>query len=248
MRYPRCRFGQDQAGGLDTVDAGHADVHQDHIGVQEPCLGLREHDPTPLVTTSPNLPGTAWIISQLSTRDGRFAFVGRPPGSLIDRLCSSVPPGPRAASLRREHSRSVSLSTATRVGPTMSRQPVLALPVDRGRLAARAVSAAHRRNGLAGPPPRRLIHTAMRPRRITPPAVVVLLAAGAQQRGPQFGPPVADLVAVPGGGDQACVAEGEQVAETPAGLSPVIAASAVVDWGWSKAGQDTGAGMAEQPA
>ena len=35
-------------------------------------------------------------------------------------------------------------------------QPVLAVPVDRGRLAARAVGAAHRRDRLAGPPPRRL--------------------------------------------------------------------------------------------
>src|ERR1022692_1202094 len=32
-------------------------------------------------------------------------------------------------------------------------QPVLAIPVDRGRLAARAGSAAHRRDRLAGPPP-----------------------------------------------------------------------------------------------
>src|SRR5262249_56992392 len=32
-------------------------------------------------------------------------------------------------------------------------QPVLALPVDRGRLAARAVGTAHRRHRLAGPPP-----------------------------------------------------------------------------------------------
>jgi hypothetical protein len=35
-------------------------------------------------------------------------------------------------------------------------QPVLGIPVDRERMAARAVSAAHRRDGLAGPPPRRL--------------------------------------------------------------------------------------------
>jgi hypothetical protein len=35
-------------------------------------------------------------------------------------------------------------------------QPVLALPVDRGGLAARTVRAAHRRNHLAGPPLRRL--------------------------------------------------------------------------------------------
>jgi hypothetical protein len=34
--------------------------------------------------------------------------------------------------------------------------------VDRGRLAARPVSAAHRRSHLAGPPPRRLMHPAPR--------------------------------------------------------------------------------------
>jgi hypothetical protein len=37
-----------------------------------------------------------------------------------------------------------------------ARQPVLAVPVDRGRLAGRAVGAAHPRRRLAGPPPRRL--------------------------------------------------------------------------------------------
>ncbi|MFI5062808.1 MAG: ABC transporter permease subunit [Streptosporangiales bacterium] len=45
-------------------------------------------------------------------------------------------------------------------------QPVLALPVDRGRLAARAVRAAHRRDRLAGPPPGRV--TAQRARRRSP--------------------------------------------------------------------------------
>ncbi len=47
-------------------------------------------------------------------------------------------------------------------------QPVLAIPVDPGRLAARAVSAAHRGNGLAGPPPRHLTPPAMRPLRVLP--------------------------------------------------------------------------------
>jgi hypothetical protein len=55
---------------------------------------LREHYLTPLLTASFNLPGTAWIISQWSTRDGRFAFAGHPPGSLLNQFCSSVPPGP----------------------------------------------------------------------------------------------------------------------------------------------------------
>jgi ABC-2 family transporter protein len=55
---------------------------------------LREHYLTPLVTTNPNVPGTAWIISQWWTKDGRFAFAGNPPGNLLNQFCSSVPPGP----------------------------------------------------------------------------------------------------------------------------------------------------------
>ena len=54
---------------------------------------LREHYLTPLVTTSLNLPGTstAWIISQWSTKDGRFAFAGDPPLNLLNQFCSSNP-------------------------------------------------------------------------------------------------------------------------------------------------------------
>jgi hypothetical protein len=54
---------------------------------------LRWHYLAPLVTRNPSLPGSAWILSQYSTRDGRFAFAGFPPGNLLDRYCSSVPPG-----------------------------------------------------------------------------------------------------------------------------------------------------------
>ena len=55
---------------------------------------LREHYLTPLVTSINFLPGasTAWTISQWSTKDGRFAFAGNPPGSLVNQFCSSVPP------------------------------------------------------------------------------------------------------------------------------------------------------------
>ena len=57
---------------------------------------LREHYLAPLVTTSNNfnLPGagTAWTISQWSTKDGRFAFAGgNPPLNLINQFCSSLP-------------------------------------------------------------------------------------------------------------------------------------------------------------
>jgi ABC-type transport system involved in multi-copper enzyme maturation permease subunit len=54
---------------------------------------LREHYLTPLATTSLNLPGTAWVISQWSAKDGRFTFAGNPPNSLINQFCSSLAAG-----------------------------------------------------------------------------------------------------------------------------------------------------------
>ncbi len=60
---------------------------------------LREHYLTPLVTSSPNVPGTAWIISQWWTKGGRFAFAGNPPLSLLNQFCSSPPPGPGKPSM-----------------------------------------------------------------------------------------------------------------------------------------------------
>jgi hypothetical protein len=40
---------------------------------------LREHYLTPLLTSNPNVPGTAWIMSQWWTKGGTFAFAGFPP-------------------------------------------------------------------------------------------------------------------------------------------------------------------------
>jgi hypothetical protein len=54
---------------------------------------LREHYLTPLATAGPNPPGTAWIISQWFTKDGRFAFAGNPPASLLNQFCSSLTAG-----------------------------------------------------------------------------------------------------------------------------------------------------------
>jgi hypothetical protein len=55
---------------------------------------LREHYLTPLVSSSANLPGTAWIIGQWWTRHGRFAFAGDPPGRLLNKFCNfGQPPG-----------------------------------------------------------------------------------------------------------------------------------------------------------
>jgi len=48
---------------------------------------LREHYLTPLVTSDSNVPGTTWITGQWWTKDGRFAFAGDPPASLINQ-CS----------------------------------------------------------------------------------------------------------------------------------------------------------------
>jgi hypothetical protein len=57
---------------------------------------LREHYLAPLATSNLNfnLPGlgTAWTLGQWSTKDGRFAFAGNPPDSLVNQFCSSVPP------------------------------------------------------------------------------------------------------------------------------------------------------------
>jgi hypothetical protein len=49
---------------------------------------LREHYLTPLVTGSPSVPGTAWLLGQSWTKDGRFVFSGNPPLSLINRFCN----------------------------------------------------------------------------------------------------------------------------------------------------------------
>jgi hypothetical protein len=53
---------------------------------------LREHYLTPLVSSDANVPGTAWIIGQWWTKDGRFAFAGNPPLSLVNQC--SFPQGP----------------------------------------------------------------------------------------------------------------------------------------------------------
>jgi hypothetical protein len=52
---------------------------------------LRQHYLTPLVTTAVSLPGasTAWVISQWSTLNGRFAYAGDPPLNLVNQYCGS---------------------------------------------------------------------------------------------------------------------------------------------------------------
>jgi hypothetical protein len=62
-------------------------------------LYLREHYLTPLLTSNPNVPGTAWIISNWSARHGKFAYAGNPPDILLNRFCSSLPAGPGKAGI-----------------------------------------------------------------------------------------------------------------------------------------------------
>ena len=55
-------------------------------------LFLRRHYAAPLITTNPNVPGSAWVYSQWWTKDGRFAFAGRPPDNLLRHLCRASGP------------------------------------------------------------------------------------------------------------------------------------------------------------
>ena len=54
---------------------------------------LRPNYMTPVVTSNLNVPGSAWVMSQWWTKDGKFAFAGPPSQSLLDRYCPSGPVG-----------------------------------------------------------------------------------------------------------------------------------------------------------
>ncbi|MGH3156185.1 MAG: ABC transporter permease subunit, partial [Streptosporangiaceae bacterium] len=63
------------------------------------ALYLREHYMTPLLTSRLNLPGSAWIVNQWYTKDGKYAFSTRGSQmiSALQRACPSYG-GPRAVS------------------------------------------------------------------------------------------------------------------------------------------------------
>ena len=116
---------------------------------------LRQHYMTPVVTSSLNLPGSAWIISQWWTKGGTFAFARPRPPASSTQFCAAS--SGRARQQAGRYPRAVPRPARLHAMDQLpAGQPVLAIPVDRGRLAARAVSAAHRRHRLAGPPPRGL--------------------------------------------------------------------------------------------
>ena len=54
---------------------------------------LRQHYLTPLVTSNPNVPGSALVLSQWWSHGGKFAFAGQPPNDLLMRLCPNAPAG-----------------------------------------------------------------------------------------------------------------------------------------------------------
>ncbi|HEV2255978.1 MAG TPA: ABC transporter permease subunit [Streptosporangiaceae bacterium] len=58
-------------------------------------LYLRQHYAAPLLTSNPNVPGSAWIMSQWWTKAGRFAFTNwhDAPAGLIQRLCPNPSAG-----------------------------------------------------------------------------------------------------------------------------------------------------------
>ncbi|MGH3194669.1 MAG: ABC transporter permease subunit [Streptosporangiaceae bacterium] len=59
------------------------------------ALWLREHYMTPLVTSSPNPPGSAWTLSQWYTKGGKFAFPDR--GTQILNALSKLCPSPNVS-------------------------------------------------------------------------------------------------------------------------------------------------------
>ena len=82
------------------------------------ALWLRQHYITPLLTSSPNPPGSAWAISRWYTKGGTFAFGahGNRIASTVRQLCGGRLP----RDVRVARSRSSSPSTATRTGPAIS--------------------------------------------------------------------------------------------------------------------------------
>ena len=60
-----------------------------YAGLAVAAVGvLREHYLAPLVTSNPNVPGSAWLLGQSWTKGGRFAFAGNPPLNLLNQFCA----------------------------------------------------------------------------------------------------------------------------------------------------------------
>ena len=128
---------------------------------------LREHYMTPLLTSNPNVPGSAlgsspdvsgsaWILSQQwQTRGGR-PISESALGQVLQQGAPQLGGGKGGIPQSYSVTQYLNQHGYTLWSDLPAGQSLLAVPVDRGRLAARLVGAAHRRGRLAGPPPRRL--------------------------------------------------------------------------------------------
>jgi hypothetical protein len=69
------------------------------------ALYLREHYMTPLLTSKPNVPGSAWVVSQWYTKGGKFAFGahGSQIANAVSQLCSGGASGLSPAQCLSQH-------------------------------------------------------------------------------------------------------------------------------------------------
>jgi hypothetical protein len=122
---------------------------------------LRQHYLAPLVARNLHIPASAWVINEWWTEGGKIVFGSRPPLGLLPQLCPATftANGHGRRHLFRRPLRPNAVSPPARLhgmGQLPADQPLLAVAVDRGGLAARTVGAACRRDRLACPSPRGL--------------------------------------------------------------------------------------------
>jgi len=83
------------------------------------ALWLREHYTAPLVTSNPNLPGSAWVVSQWYTKGGTFAFPARgiPIVRALSRFCPSFNVSPAQCLARHGYTQWSSYQPGSRFWP-----------------------------------------------------------------------------------------------------------------------------------
>jgi hypothetical protein len=83
------------------------------------ALWLREHYTAPLVTSNPNLPGSAWVVSQWYTKGGTFAFPARgiPIVRALSRFCPSFNVSPVQCLARHGYTQWSSYQPGSRFWP-----------------------------------------------------------------------------------------------------------------------------------
>jgi ABC-type transport system involved in multi-copper enzyme maturation permease subunit len=83
------------------------------------ALWLRQHYITPLLTTNPNPPGSAWIVNQWYTKGGQFAFPARGDKivSALTQFCNNSPLSPGQCLSQHGYTEWSSYQTASRFWP-----------------------------------------------------------------------------------------------------------------------------------